>query len=119
MASTIAADMERPQSLRQQRTKSRGEGTPSAEGIADTAAETHADTRMAAGFAIMPMLTEYRALRASVLRLWSLSADWSNKDEVAQMTRFNEAIDQAMLESVSRYTERTKQSESVHRRAGP
>ena len=106
----IAADMEQPQSPRQQRKKSRGDGAPSADGVPDTPAETHADTRMTAGFAIMPMLTEYRALRASVLRLWSASADWSNKDEVAQVTRFNEAIDQAILESVSRYTERTKQS---------
>jgi signal transduction histidine kinase len=106
----IATDMEQPQSPRQQRTKSRGDGSPSPDSVPDTAAETHADTRMTAGFAIMPMLTEYRALRASVLRLWSASADWSNKDEVAQVTRFNEAIDQAILESVSRYTERTKQS---------
>jgi signal transduction histidine kinase len=110
LLAAIATDMERPQTDSQQQAKSEGDGTPADPALPDTAAETHADTRMTAGFAILPMLTEYRALRASVLRLWSDSADWSNRDEVAQITRFNEAIDQAILESVCRYTERTKQA---------
>jgi signal transduction histidine kinase len=113
LLAAIATDMERPQTDSQQQAKSEGDGTPQDPGLPDTAAETHADTRMTSGFAILPMLTEYRALRASVLRLWSDSADWSNRDEVAQITRFNEAIDQAILESVCRYTERTKQSNDL------
>lgn len=103
----IAADLEQPQSKAQQRTKSRGEASRSQ--TVDTAAETHADTRIVAGFAIDSMLTEYRALRASVLRLWAASkADETHADELEQLMRFNEAIDQAITESVARYTEQIR-----------
>lgn len=106
---TIAEDMEHPQSHEQQRAKSRGEATPLA-GREDTAAQTHADTRIASGFGILALMTEYRALRASVLRLWARTRPAPTGFEVEQITRFNEAIDQAVIESVARYTERTKQS---------
>jgi signal transduction histidine kinase len=105
----IAADMEQPQSARQQRAKSRGEATHPA-ALGDSAAQTHADTRITAGFGILPMMTEYRALRASVLHLWARSRPETTSAEVEQITRFNEAIDQAIIESVARFTERTKQS---------
>jgi signal transduction histidine kinase len=105
----IAADLDRPQSDAQQIAKSRGE-TDRAEGSADSAAETHADTRIQAGFAIDAMITEYRALRASVLRMWAADkhGDVPREDELRQLTRFNEAIDQALAESVARYTEQVR-----------
>src|SRR6478672_6847285 len=62
--SAIAADLDAPQSDAEQVAKSRGEGDRDAS-LGDTPAETHADTRMVAGFGIDAMLTEYRALRAS------------------------------------------------------
>lgn len=104
----IAADLEQPQSDAEQLAKSRGEAGRDAQAD-DTAAETHADTRIEAGFAIDAMLTEYRALRASVLRLWAASkADETHADELEQLMRFNEAIDQAITESVARYTEQVR-----------
>ena len=104
----IAADLEQPQSDAQQIAKSRGE-TSRDEQADDTAAETHADTRIVAGFAIDAMLTEYRALRASVLRLWAASkGDETHADELEQLMRFNEAVDQAIAESVARYTEQVQ-----------
>ncbi len=104
----IAADLEQPQSDAQQITKSRGEASRDGQ-AEDTAAETHADTRIVAGFAIDAMLTEYRALRASVLRLWAASkGDETHADELDQLMRFNEAIDQAITESVARYTEQVQ-----------
>lgn len=105
----IAADMEQPQSEVQQQAKSRGEAELP-QNAEDSAAQTHADARMAVGFGILPMATEYRALRASALRLWARSRPQSVSAEVEQITRFNEAIDQAMIESVARFTERTKQA---------
>jgi signal transduction histidine kinase len=105
---TIAADLERPQSDAEQIAKSRGEAGRYAT-AADTPAETHADTRIVAGFAIDAMLTEYRALRASVLRLWAKSkGNETHTDELEQLMRFNEAIDQAITESVARYTEQVQ-----------
>lgn len=106
---TIADDMDLPQSDSAQMAKSRGE-LPATTGAADTAAETHAETRIHAGFPIGAMITEYRALRASVLRLWSARWQDAQVRDIEQITRFNEAIDQAIAESVSRYTLQTKRA---------
>ena len=107
---TIAEDLERPQSEDAQLEKSRGLNDSSPSG-GDTAAETHADTRMISGFAIDAMITEYRALRASVVRLWLKSGgETSYHDDLRDLIRFNEAIDQAIAESVARYTNQTKRS---------
>src|SRR3954468_3829619 len=109
----IADDLDAPQSAAEQIAKSRGEGDR-ATGAGDTAAETHADTRIVAGFGIDAMLTEYRALRASVLRMWAAArGDQAGADEMQQLTRFNEAIDQAITESVARYTEQVDRSTNL------
>lgn len=82
---------------------------------ADSPAEIHAEFRMDEGFTIEAMLSEYRALRASVLRTWEREpfVDGDPPEEAVvrlkEMTRFNEAVDQAIAESVSRYTRKTKE----------
>ena len=109
----IADDLDAPQSDAQQIAKSRGEGDRDAT-MGDTAAETHADTRIVAGFGIDAMLTEYRALRASVLRMWTeMRGHQAGADEMQQLMRFNEAIDQAITESVGRYTEQVDRSTNL------
>jgi signal transduction histidine kinase len=109
----IADDLEAPQTAAQQIAKSRGEGDrDQADG--DTAAETHADTRIVAGFGMEAMLTEYRALRATVLRMWAEErGSRSGVDEMQQQTRFNEAIDQAITESVARYTDQIHRTNNL------
>ncbi|WP_194792905.1 sensor histidine kinase [Caenimonas koreensis] len=102
---SITRDIEQPQSPEQQEQKSKGKGPRSA---TLSAAEVHADFRIRSGFAIDTMITEYRALRANILRMWSASG--AAKEPVGEMTRFNESIDQAIAESVSRYTLQTKKS---------
>jgi signal transduction histidine kinase len=108
----IADDLDEPQSRSEQMAKSRGEGERDKAGP-DTAAETHADTRIVAGFGIDAMLTEYRALRASVLRMWTDMHCRGTVDDLHQLTRFNEAIDQAIAESVARYTEQVDRSTNL------
>jgi signal transduction histidine kinase len=44
-------------------------------------------------------------LRASVIRLWTASCGDLTGDDLQDLMRFNEAIDQALSESVRRYTE--------------
>jgi len=106
----IANDLEQPQTAAAQEEKSRGEGSEP-QGELETAAETHADTRMVSGFAIDAMITEYRALRASVVRLWTLAGGGQDhQNDMRDLIRFNEAMDQAIAESVARYTEQTKKS---------
>lgn len=97
---TVAADMPNPQSEREQIEKSHGLNL---KGGDDTAAETHAMTRLLAGFSLDQMVSEYRALRSSVLRLWLKEQSFGSDHQVQDMIRFNEAIDQALVESIATY----------------
>jgi signal transduction histidine kinase len=78
----------------------------------ETAAETHALLRARAGFNINLLAAEYRALRASVLRLWTddCAPEVPDLDDVI---RFNEAIDQALAESVAFFTAQVEQSRNL------
>ncbi len=96
----IADDIEKTQTPTQQHEKSRGRGPRQGD---DTQAEQHGSVRLAEGFSVNDAMAEFRALRASVLRLWSHSEDLE-PDALYEMTRFNEAIDQALAESLSRYS---------------
>ncbi|HUF70728.1 MAG TPA: sensor histidine kinase [Longimicrobiales bacterium] len=103
MLTVIAADLETPQTEREQRRKSRGLA-PDEAGDPPTAAESHGADRAERGFSIEEMVSEYRALRATVIRLWMDTCETIGETEVLDMVRFNEAIDQALAESVVRYT---------------
>ncbi len=78
-----------------------------------TAAQTHAALRFAGGFDIGQMASEYRALRASVLKLWTNVGPAFDAEDIADMTRFNESIDQELAESVKFYTDRVAQSREL------
>ena len=65
----VAADLRTAQTREAQQAKSKGL-TPSLPGAPETAAQTHAVLRARSGFDINQLAAEYRALRASVLRLW-------------------------------------------------
>jgi signal transduction histidine kinase len=95
----IALDMRQPQTGRQQREKSLGHA-PRAEGAEPTPAEIHGELRASAGFNVNQTAAEYRALRASVIRLWMESGPTLGREEVIQMTRFNEAMDEALAASI-------------------
>ncbi|MHA3737811.1 sensor histidine kinase [Pseudomonas sp. Eth.TT006] len=99
---TVAEDMQSPQTERQQIAKSLGHG-PDTEG--DSPAQTHAMTRFVAGFSMDQMVSEYRALRSSVLRLWLAQQRVDDEHDVQDIIRFNEAIDQALIESIATYGE--------------
>ena len=101
---TIAVDLAQPQTAFQQDEKGKGRAPRSS---FTTPAETHADTRMMAGFAVDAMITEYRALRASVLKIWAKAGGGTTALDLTDLTRFNEAIDQSIAESVGRYTRQT------------
>jgi len=85
-----------------QSAKSKGR-TPPLPYAAETAAQTHAVLRAKEGFTIRQLVAEYRALRASVLRLWA-DAEPHGPDAMEDASRFNEAIDQAVAESVDYFT---------------
>lgn len=114
MLEAIADDLAKPQTEKEQTEKSKGNGTASG-GAAneDSAPEQHASLRAKSGFSMDDMIAEYRALRASVLRLWGKSSDSVQQSDLDDMTRFNEAIDQAVAESVARYSSMVKHAQDL------
>jgi signal transduction histidine kinase len=111
MLKVIALDLRTPQTDRESVRKSHGEGPKDAKVL--TAAERHADERLGAGFSINLLVAEYRALRASVLRLWLGNNTRQTDIDVADMIRFNEAIDQALAESVEKYAQLVSESQDM------
>ena len=96
----IAIDMETAQTTSEQAEKSKG-AAPRAE--QDSAAELHAADRLRLGFNQVQVVSEYRALRATVIRLWVESSPEIDDSAMDQLIRFNEGIDQALSESTSRF----------------
>jgi signal transduction histidine kinase len=70
-----------------------------------TPAQKHGAGRADTGFTVAQMIAEFRALRASVLRLWTAQGGTPSATHLDEVTRFNEAIDQAVAESLVRYME--------------
>jgi signal transduction histidine kinase len=56
------------------------------------------------GFTAAQTVSEFRALRATILRLWAGRTREVAASDLEDMTRFNEAVDQALMESISRYS---------------
>lgn len=105
----IANDIESPQTDAEQVKKSRGENVKPV----DSVAEVHAALRHAGGFNMDQMVAEYRALRASVVKLWGLQVTNATQGDILDLTRFNEAIDQEMTESISYYTSTVEHSRNL------
>ena len=108
MLETISVDLARPESAHHRAEKSKGNHAKK-----QTAATTHGEQRLEVGFSLIAAIAEYRALRASVTRLWQDAhiAKPVSKAANEDIIRFNEAIDQAVSESVDSYSaERDKQN---------
>jgi signal transduction histidine kinase len=107
----VAADLTTSQTREEQADKSMGRATRLL-GAPETAAETHAVLRARSGFDINQLVAEYRALRASVLRLWA-DACRPGIPHLDDVVRFNEAIDQAVAESVSFFSAQVEQARNL------
>src|SRR3990167_7314902 len=97
----IVTDIDVPQSKLEQEQKSRGlfmknnhEATPAA---------IHGAARLAAGYSLSHLISEYRALRASVMSLSNALCRKIPLSDPYDIVRFNEAVDQALFESVAEY----------------
>lgn len=97
----IVADLRTPQSAAEQRDKAQGRTAHATS--PESAASSHGRSRADDGFGVNQMIAEYRALRASVLRLWAADQALSG-DAIDDMMRFNEAIDQAVAESLLEFS---------------
>lgn len=107
----VVEDLRSPQTREAQREKSLGRA-PEPTNAEETAAQTHAVLRARRGFDINQLAAEYRALRASVLRLW-IDECQPSAPHLDDMIRFNEAIDQALAESVAFFTAQVEQARDL------
>ena len=96
----IAEDLDAEQTAEEQANKSMGRGTAQS---MRASGRLHADGRLHHGFTLPQVLAEFRALRASALRLY----ERSGHSDMAGVRRFNEAIDEALTESATRYSAET------------
>ena len=103
MLKAIVADLRTPQTATEQVEKSKG-NSDSTPAEPETAAEVHGSGRADSGFSVGEMVSEYRALRASVIRLWTKANGNLTGGDLEDLMRFNEAIDQSLAESVTRFT---------------
>ncbi len=107
----VAKDLSTAQSKQAQIEKSHGKA-PRLTGAPETAAQTHAVLRARSGFDINQLASEYRALRASVLRLWTEECQ-PGEINLEDLIRFNEAIDQALAESVEFFSEQVARARNL------
>jgi signal transduction histidine kinase len=114
MLLAFSADLASTQSDEERAAKSRGLGKRDHD---DSAAEAHAEARLLSGYTVVQLVSEYRALRSSVLALWREATGNSQAVDMngmmSDMIRFNEAVDQALAESVARYENLVKRSQNM------
>jgi signal transduction histidine kinase len=96
----IVGDLDASQSGAEQSKKSKGHGHANR---MSEMGQLHASLRVESGFDVGQMVSEYRALRATVHRMWEKGGT-----DPAGVTRFNEAIDEAITEGVKSFTQTTQ-----------
>ena len=116
MLTAVAWDMKESQTDSEQSSKSRGLGGGTCSGQTeasqrvDSASTLHALSRLSSGFELREMVAEYRALRASVIRLWVSSMPDAGPQDGQDIIRFNEAIDQSLAESIASFADKVDAS---------
>lgn len=109
----IAMDLREPQTAAEQLAKSRGMAAI-VPGAPHTAAEVHGTLRAEVGFSMTQLVSEYRVLRASVMQLWMSENDALRSATAAEdVARFNEAVDQAIAESVDFFSQQLSRERSA------
>lgn len=107
-----ARDMTKPQTASEQAAKAKGEGPEKTPSL-DQAGASHGELRHTVGFDLVQMTSEFRHLRACVIRLWVDSLESPDMTYFQDMIRFNEAIDEALAESTAAYAEQVNRSRDI------
>ena len=98
----IAKDMESAQTETQRDTKSKGLALPL--DARETSATAHGVMRQLVGFDLNQLGAEFRAVRATVLRLWKEQVGVVDATVLEEISRFNEGVDQALAEALSSHS---------------
>jgi signal transduction histidine kinase len=96
MLTAVVEDMHLRQTPEEQHRKAQGRGSAR---TMEASGRLHAIDRIQHGYPFEAVLAEFRALRACVLRLY----EDSGALDLSEMRRFNEAIDEALTESMRQF----------------
>jgi len=107
-----ARDMNTAQTQAEQIAKAQGEDVGKSPTL-DQAAASHGELRHTVGFDLVQMTSEFRHLRATVIRFWVESLGAPQIGHFSDMIRFNEAIDEALAESTAAYADRVTRSRDI------
>jgi signal transduction histidine kinase len=109
-----ALDMASAQTAAERADKSRGHGHGEADSLRlNGASDVHAVGRVRSGFDLLAVIAEYRALRASVVRLWRESRPDPDPLDLDDLARFNESLDQSLTKAVRSYTQQVDRSRQM------
>jgi signal transduction histidine kinase len=108
----VVADLRASESGKETRAKSRGERPDNSPQLT-AMAEAHSRHRFEQGFSLDEMVSEVRALRASVLRRWLAAHPTCDHQGADDIVRFGAAMDQALSASVSWFSARVDESRSL------
>jgi len=100
LLTAVVRDIVTVQTGDEQYNKSQGRGSAKA---MQASGKLHADDRIQHGFTFRSVLAEFRALRATVLRLY----EECGTSDLTDVRRFNEAIDEALTASMERFAVQT------------
>lgn len=101
----IAQEIDTDENAKQRDEKSKGLAFDAAN--TNNAAGDHGTARQETGFTLLQVISEYRAMRASVLRLWMPQITQVTEQTLNDTLQFNEAIDQALAKSAVTFSEHT------------
>jgi hypothetical protein len=107
MLKCVANDLRTTQSRQEEINKSHGNEPRT---LQTKAGEEHGLARLDSRFTIEQLASEYRALRSSVLRLWTEANSTPSSTDIADIIRFNEAIDQLLAASIFSFAKATREA---------
>jgi signal transduction histidine kinase len=111
MLADITENMDQEQSPAEQRIKSEGE--PGRSHYSEGAIVLHVESRVGMGVSPRQFVSEFRALRATVVRLWQRDSNEIDNSSLDDMIRFNEAIDQVLSEGAVNYSQEVERSREL------
>ncbi|MGK5025781.1 ATP-binding protein [Janthinobacterium sp. RB2R34] len=107
----VAQNIQTAETKEQTHAKSQGMAKTSVN--EESASSIHGRLRYASGFTLLQLIAEYRALRASVLKLWEVACGEVSADSAKDVMRFNEAIDQSLAEAAVAYAEKVNHTRDI------
>lgn len=107
----VAKDIHRAETAEQAENKSHGQANDQASD--DSASAIHGRLRFASGFTLLQLIAEYRALRASVLKLWQQCPEANAGDNAKDLVRFNAAIDQSLADAAVAYSQKLDETRDI------